>query len=356
MSIASQKFPSEESTDTGIVDGYTACFFKNALSVIGNEVCLAVKEFFRSGKLLKEVNSTLIALIPKVHHPKFVIEFRSIACCNVLYKNISKILTNRIKGCLSNLVNLNQSAFIQGRNIQDNILLTNKLLKGYDRKGSSKRCALKIDIAKAYDTVNWEFIRNVLIKSESVKVIKDSIDEFSRVSGLEPNLNKSTIYFRNVNIGNQRSILNVLPFKVGKFLVKYLGVPLITKRLGRDECKQLIDKVRNKIPKGSIKGSFGVKGILLEGKLKLLGKPYVNLNAKEVWDSRIWENGMKFCLPNIFGILLPIKKAFRYNSKASVADVISNNQWIWKEEWGSTFPDLNNIQVPTLTYSHDKAM
>ncbi|GKE14880.1 RNA-directed DNA polymerase, eukaryota, reverse transcriptase zinc-binding domain protein, partial [Tanacetum coccineum] len=193
-------------------DGYTACIFKKAWSVIGNEVCLAIKEFFRSGKLLKEVNSTLIALIPKVHHPKFVIEFRSITCCNVLYKYISKILTNRIKGCLSNLVNLNQSAFIQGRNIQDNILLTNKLLKGYDRKCSSKRCALKIDIAKAYDT--------------SVKIIKDSIDEFSRVSGLEPNLNKSTIYFRNVN--DQRSILNVLPFKFGKFLVKFLGVPLIT--------------------------------------------------------------------------------------------------------------------------------
>nr|GEY59479.1 hypothetical protein [Tanacetum cinerariifolium] len=240
---------------------------------------------------------------PRILHPKVVTDSRPIACCNVLYKCISKILTNRIKGSLNKLVNLNQSAFIQGRNIHDNILLTHELLKGYNRKGGSKRCALNIDIAKAYDTVSWEFLRNVLIKfgfhlrmvdwiytcissltisvcingeikgyfkgckelkmthmcfaddllvichgrMESVKVIKDYIDEFSRVSGLEPNINKSTIFFGNVKTGVQRSILNVMPFNVGKLLVKYLGVPLISKILDREECKQLIDKVRNKV-------------------------------------------------------------------------------------------------------------
>ncbi|GJY99077.1 hypothetical protein Tco_0516507 [Tanacetum coccineum] len=48
-------------------DGYKACFFKKACSLISNDVCLVIKEFFSSGKLLREVNSTLIALIPKVH-------------------------------------------------------------------------------------------------------------------------------------------------------------------------------------------------------------------------------------------------------------------------------------------------
>ncbi|GJW79530.1 RNA-directed DNA polymerase, eukaryota, reverse transcriptase zinc-binding domain protein [Tanacetum coccineum] len=145
-------------------DGYIACFYKKAWSVIGNDLYLAIKEFFKSGRMLKEINSNLIALIPKVQHLKLVTEFRPIVCCNVLYKCISKILTNRIKESLNKLVNLNQSAFIQGRNIQDNILLTQELLKGYNRKGGTKRCALKIDIAKAYDTVSWNFLRNTLIK------------------------------------------------------------------------------------------------------------------------------------------------------------------------------------------------
>ncbi|GKB05890.1 hypothetical protein Tco_0834085 [Tanacetum coccineum] len=90
-------------------DVYTTCFFKRAWSIVGKDVCLAIKEFFIFRKLLRELNSTLIALIPKVDHPKFVIDFRPIACCNVLYKCISKFLTNILKDSLDKLVNLNQT-------------------------------------------------------------------------------------------------------------------------------------------------------------------------------------------------------------------------------------------------------
>ncbi|GJW18232.1 RNA-directed DNA polymerase, eukaryota, reverse transcriptase zinc-binding domain protein [Tanacetum coccineum] len=458
-------------------DGYTACFFKKAWSVIGNDVCLAVKEFFNSGKMLKEINSTLIALIPKVHHPKLVTEFRPIACCNVLYKCISKILTNRIKESLNKLVNLNQSAFIQGRNIQDNILLTQELLKGYNRKGGSKRCALKIDIAKAYDTVfTLIMAKNVDNSSdfkyhpgckelkmthlcfaddflvichgsvESVKVIKDSIDEFSKVSGLEPNLSKSTIFFGNVNMGEQRNILNVMPFKVGRFPVKYLGVPLITKRLGRGECKQLIDKVRNKVddwknkslsyagqliasvlnsmqvywacvfllPKTAVKdierilkGFLWCHGDLTRGKAKIawktLCKPKCQgglgfkelgmwnevLLTRHIWNiaankESVWVkwvhivklkakqhieyivgNGKRISAWydkwNEMGPLCQIIDSrdlynARYDKKATVADMIHNNQWRWKDELNNVFPELNNIQVPTLSEDQDKSM
>ena len=71
-------------------DGYTACFFKKAWSVVGEYVCLAVNEFFSLGILLKEINSTLISLIPKSQYVRLVTDFRPIACCNVLYKCISK--------------------------------------------------------------------------------------------------------------------------------------------------------------------------------------------------------------------------------------------------------------------------
>ncbi|GJW24027.1 RNA-directed DNA polymerase, eukaryota, reverse transcriptase zinc-binding domain protein [Tanacetum coccineum] len=72
------------------------------------------------------------------------------------------VLTNRIKPFLGKLISCNQSAFILGRRIQDNILLTQEIMRGYNRKGGPKRVDFKIDIYKAYDTVNWEFLKKVL--------------------------------------------------------------------------------------------------------------------------------------------------------------------------------------------------
>ncbi|XP_074351317.1 uncharacterized protein LOC141690410 [Apium graveolens] len=65
-------------------DGYSALFFKKAWPVIGNDLCVVILEFFRTGKLLKEVNATLIALIPKEDHPRVVGGFRPISHCNIM--------------------------------------------------------------------------------------------------------------------------------------------------------------------------------------------------------------------------------------------------------------------------------
>ncbi|GJU59705.1 RNA-directed DNA polymerase, eukaryota, reverse transcriptase zinc-binding domain protein [Tanacetum coccineum] len=76
---------------------------------------------------------------------------------------ISKILTDRMKTGLGKIVDLNQSAFVPNRHIQDNILLSQELLKGYDRKDGPKRIAIKIDLQKAYDTVNWQFLEAMIV-------------------------------------------------------------------------------------------------------------------------------------------------------------------------------------------------
>ena len=127
--IKSAMFDIDDSKAPG-PDGFSSAFFKKAWRIIGNDVCCAIKEFFDNGKLLGEVNATLISLIPKTKTPNTVIDIRPIACCNVLYKCISKIITNRIKPMLNKLVSCNQSAFIPGRKIQDNILLTQEIRKG----------------------------------------------------------------------------------------------------------------------------------------------------------------------------------------------------------------------------------
>ena len=145
-------------------DGFSSKFFKASWGIIGGDVCRAIKEFFSSGKLLGELNNTIISLVPKNKNPIVVTDYRPIACCGVVYKGISKVITNRIKGALGKLIDCNQSAFIEGRQISDNILLIQELMNGYNWSNRARRCAFKVDIQKAYDTVSWDFLKIALEK------------------------------------------------------------------------------------------------------------------------------------------------------------------------------------------------
>nr|GEZ41484.1 hypothetical protein [Tanacetum cinerariifolium] len=135
---------------------------KSALVDIDGNKAPGPDEFFANGKLLKEVNATVISLVPKVASPSKVSEFRPIACRNVVYKIISKIICNKIKGVLGSLVSENQIAFIPSRQISDNILLSQELMRNYHRNRGPAKCAFKSDIKKAYDSVEWEFLANCL--------------------------------------------------------------------------------------------------------------------------------------------------------------------------------------------------
>ncbi|KAL0402394.1 UNVERIFIED_CONTAM: hypothetical protein Slati_4269300 [Sesamum latifolium] len=115
FSIANDKAPRP--------DGYSAAFFKIAWSVVGSDLVKAIQEFFSSGSLLQQTNATILALIPKVLFPTTVADYRPIACCNVIYKTITKVLVNRMKGVLDLIVDPSQNAFVPGRKISDNVLL-----------------------------------------------------------------------------------------------------------------------------------------------------------------------------------------------------------------------------------------
>ena len=143
-------------------DGFSSLFFKKAWIIVGSEVCEAVEDFFSSGRLLREINCTIIALVPKVPKPSSMHDYRPISCCNTIYKCMSKIIAARIKGCLPDIISLAQTAFVQGLNIVDNILLTQELMKNYHLDSGLPRCALKIDLKKAYDSISWECILDIL--------------------------------------------------------------------------------------------------------------------------------------------------------------------------------------------------
>nr|GEX99632.1 hypothetical protein [Tanacetum cinerariifolium] len=125
-------------------DGYFAAFFKEAWDIIAAEVTKVIREFFTNGILLKKINHTIISLIPKVTSPMKINDYRLISYWNVLFKCISKIISNHMKESLSDLVSLNQLAFVLGRRILDNILLTQELMHNYHLDRGTPRCAFKI--------------------------------------------------------------------------------------------------------------------------------------------------------------------------------------------------------------------
>lgn len=90
-------------------------------------------------------------------------DFRPIACCNVIYKVISKVISNRLAKVLDRIIEKSQSAFVGGRLITDNIHLVENLMRHYERKRIYPRCVLKMDLRKAYDSVDWTFLESVLM-------------------------------------------------------------------------------------------------------------------------------------------------------------------------------------------------
>ncbi|XP_062108179.1 uncharacterized protein LOC133819045 [Humulus lupulus] len=373
---------------------------------------------FGSGLMPPELHNTMISLIPKLENPAKAVDYRPIACCTMIYKCISKLLCSRLASVLPSLVNQNQGAFIQGRSIAHNVMILQDILKNYRRKNTSPHCTIKIDISKAYDTVDWNFIEDLLnalnfpsrfvqlimicIKStsysllmngriqggfhgakglrqgdplsrlifvlimdylsrnllhavqdskfryhplykslklinlcfaddlillskgtkQSIKVLKEVLDDFSNTTGLHINVNKSQIFFGGVETREKEEIIMDLGLAEGDFPLKYLGVPLRPTKWKAEDCGIIIKKIKMRLHSwGSWHPSFAGKVQLIHSILlglrnywmstfilpQSVSKEIEKLCRGFLWGlngnrSRIhlasWE---KVCLPKAFG-------------------------------------------------------
>ncbi|XP_062118254.1 uncharacterized protein LOC133831861 [Humulus lupulus] len=143
-------------------DGFGSGFFKALWSNLETEISAAILDFFECGVLPEEINKATISLIPKIETPSRAADYRPIACCNSIYKCISKMLCSRLASVLPSLVNQNQGAFVKNRLLAHNILILQDVIKGYKRKNICLRCVLKIDLSKAYDMLDWNFLEDIL--------------------------------------------------------------------------------------------------------------------------------------------------------------------------------------------------
>ncbi|GLT27312.1 hypothetical protein SLA2020_023190 [Shorea laevis] len=350
-------------------DGFTTGFYKTAWPIVKRDVTKAVLNFFESGKLLGQINATNITLVPKTNCPTSVGDYRPISCCNVIYKVISKLLTQRLNEVLDKLVSHNQAAFVSGRSIVSNLLISQDLVRNYHKKGGTPRCLMKIDLSKAYDSVDWGFLEDLLYglnfhprfvhwilvclstarfsiiingqpkgyfvgkrglrqgdpispylfvlameyltrklqeleidahfgfhakcktmklthlifaddimlfckaDEESPALMMDKFDEFSRVSGLEINKQKSQIFFGGVRETIRHHILQRIGVSEGQLPVTYLGLPLVTTKLSPVTCQPVVEKVQQRIC------SWATKLLSYAGRIQLVNSVLFHLQV-----------------------------------------------------------------------------
>ncbi|XP_057808482.1 uncharacterized protein LOC131022959 [Salvia miltiorrhiza] len=142
-------------------DGFNFNFFKNCWEIIKDDLFEVMRDFHSHGKLAKGSNPSFIALIPKKEGAAVLKEFRPISLINCLYKVISKVLASRLKQVMHLIIAECQSAFVGGRYILDGVIVLNEIIEETTKK--KKGLALfKVDFARAYDTVDWAFLDNML--------------------------------------------------------------------------------------------------------------------------------------------------------------------------------------------------
>jgi hypothetical protein len=146
------------------VDGFPARFYQRNWGTIKAEVINAVKLFFVTGHIPEGVNDTAIILIPKNEQPETLKDFRPISLCTVIYKVIAKCMVNRLRPLLDEIVSMNQSAFIPGRPITDNALVAFECLHFIEQNTNVDKnfCAYKLDLSKACDRVDWDFLKKMM--------------------------------------------------------------------------------------------------------------------------------------------------------------------------------------------------
>jgi len=143
-------------------DGINFGFNKNFWIEMKDDIVRFLTEFHRNGKLSKGINSTFIALIPKVESLQSLNEFRPISLVGSLYKILAKILANRLRQVIGSVVSDAQSAFVKDRQIFDGILIANEVVDEA-RKSKKDLLLFKVDFEKLYDSIDWGYLEEVMV-------------------------------------------------------------------------------------------------------------------------------------------------------------------------------------------------
>ncbi|KAF5462683.1 hypothetical protein F2P56_018670 [Juglans regia] len=236
------------------------------------------------------------SLVGKEENPLTVSDYRPISLCNVIYKMVSKAIANRLKSILPDIISSTQSAFVPGRLISDNLIVAFEALHTMHSRLGGKEgfMALKLDMSKAYDQIEWQFLKEVMLKmgfatewvqlnAERTKAITgipiarrrvtinhllfadDSLlfckanslewsrmlhvlSTYEKASGQRLNKDKTAIHFsRNTSQENKDLILSIAGVRSAQSYERYLGLPASMGKSRTKSFKLILDKIRMKI-------------------------------------------------------------------------------------------------------------
>nr|WP_131767154.1 reverse transcriptase domain-containing protein [Candidatus Protofrankia datiscae] len=139
-------------------DGFSCTFYQTVWDIKKNSLIAAVLYFFYGGIIPRSINARAIAFIPKKGSPATFSDFRPISLCNFSYKVITKILSNRLSRLLPIIISKEQGAFVKDRLISDNITIVHELVREIDRHTYGGNIIFKLDMMKAYDRLEWDFL------------------------------------------------------------------------------------------------------------------------------------------------------------------------------------------------------
>ncbi|XP_062077369.1 uncharacterized protein LOC133782170 [Humulus lupulus] len=238
-------------------DGFCSYFFQDNWDLVGDEISEAILLFLHTGHLLKEINSTVITLIPKCKCPNTVSDYRPISCCNVLYKVATKLICSRLKVILPDLVAQNQGGILQKVGEKDEFLFHD-------------RCRdLKIN--------HLSFADDVLLfckgDFKSIYLMLQGLKLFSKSSGLNPNIKKTAIYCSGMSEEEIRRVIDVSGFSRSNMPFKYLGIPICAKRISAVECKLLVEKMTARIK------SWSARNLSFAGRSTLINSVLLSIHA-----------------------------------------------------------------------------
>ncbi|KAA3464007.1 reverse transcriptase [Gossypium australe] len=294
-------------------DGFPALFFQKYWHIVGKEVLEYCLGILNDGKEIESANTTDIVLIPKVSQPITLVNFRPISLCTVMYKLVTKTIANRLQDVIGGCIDKAQSAFIPGRLISDNVLLAYELFYTFRQKRTGKRgyMAVKLDMSKAYDRVEWDFVMQVMRKmgfssnwielimkcitrvseglsalmrmakqnglvkgakasrsgpeishllfaddcilfgeatERGARILKEILQEYAHCSGQCVNFNKSTVFFSVKMAEESKAVVSsFLGVRSSESPEKYLGLPNMVGKRKKEAFQNLVDRIAVRI-------------------------------------------------------------------------------------------------------------